>query len=81
MSLTFFGISRLTLRGSILHCSAYINYSPVYSPERMQVGFITLRGLVAQRPALRTDALQILLEMTTHPGLFWHSVSACLFAH
>jgi symplekin len=32
----------------------------------MQVGFITLRGLVNQRPAMRAEALNILLELTTH---------------
>ncbi|KIK09035.1 hypothetical protein K443DRAFT_672073 [Laccaria amethystina LaAM-08-1] len=37
------------------------------SPDRIQVGFTTLRGLVIQRPSLRDDALKILLELTTHP--------------
>ncbi|KAF9462864.1 Symplekin tight junction protein C terminal-domain-containing protein [Collybia nuda] len=37
------------------------------SPDRMQVGFTTLRGLVIQRPSMRTDALNVLLELTTHP--------------
>ncbi|KAJ7115848.1 Symplekin tight junction protein C terminal-domain-containing protein [Mycena epipterygia] len=36
------------------------------SPDRMQVGFVTLRGLVTQRPSMRTDALNVLLELTTH---------------
>ncbi|KAF8216368.1 Symplekin tight junction protein C terminal-domain-containing protein [Mycena galopus ATCC 62051] len=36
------------------------------SPERMQVGFVTLRGLVTQRPSMRGDALNVLLELTTH---------------
>ncbi|KAJ7066730.1 Symplekin tight junction protein C terminal-domain-containing protein [Mycena amicta] len=36
------------------------------SPEKLQVGFVTLRGLVIQRPSMRTDALTILLELTTH---------------
>jgi symplekin len=35
----------------------------------MQVGFTTLRGLVIQRPSMRADALNVLLELTTHPGL------------
>lgn len=35
----------------------------------MQVGFTTLRGLVIQRPSMRTNALNVLLELTTHPGL------------
>jgi symplekin len=40
------------------------------SPDRMQVGFSTLRGFVIQRPSLRTDSLNILLELTTHFGSF-----------
>ncbi|KAJ7449602.1 Symplekin tight junction protein C terminal-domain-containing protein [Mycena latifolia] len=36
------------------------------SPDRMQVGFVTLRGLVTQRPSMRSDALNVLLELTTH---------------
>ncbi|KAF8892079.1 Symplekin tight junction protein C terminal-domain-containing protein [Infundibulicybe gibba] len=36
------------------------------SPGRMQVGFTTLRGLVVQRPSMRVDALNVLLELTTH---------------
>ncbi|KAJ6518677.1 Symplekin tight junction protein C terminal-domain-containing protein [Mycena sanguinolenta] len=36
------------------------------SPDRMQVGFVTLRGLVTQRPSLRSEALNVLLELTTH---------------
>lgn len=43
----------------------------------MQVGFATLRGLVIQRPSLRDDALRILLELTTHPGL--HSSITFIF--
>ncbi|KAJ7733250.1 Symplekin tight junction protein C terminal-domain-containing protein [Mycena maculata] len=37
------------------------------SPDKMQVGFVTLRGLVTQRPSMRSDALKVLLELTTHP--------------
>lgn len=37
------------------------------SPERMQVGYSTLRGLVIQRPTMRSEALSVLLELTTHP--------------
>ncbi|KAJ7224372.1 Symplekin tight junction protein C terminal-domain-containing protein [Mycena pura] len=37
------------------------------SPEKIQVGFVTLRGLVTQRPSMRTDALNVLLDLTTHP--------------
>ncbi|KAJ7865668.1 hypothetical protein B0H13DRAFT_2670840, partial [Mycena leptocephala] len=36
------------------------------SPGRMQVGFVTLRGLVTQRPSMRSEALNVLLELTTH---------------
>ncbi|KAH9983897.1 Symplekin tight junction protein C terminal-domain-containing protein [Russula compacta] len=35
-------------------------------PDRMQVGFQTLRDFVTQRPTLRGDAITILLELTTH---------------
>ncbi|KAF9054369.1 Symplekin tight junction protein C terminal-domain-containing protein [Panaeolus papilionaceus] len=34
--------------------------------DRLQVGFLTLRGFVMQRPALRIEALNVLLELTTH---------------
>ncbi|KAF7309707.1 LIM-domain-containing protein [Mycena indigotica] len=37
------------------------------SPEKLQVGFVTLRGLVIQRPSMRAEALTVLLELTTHP--------------
>ncbi|KAL0576456.1 hypothetical protein V5O48_005531 [Marasmius crinis-equi] len=37
------------------------------SSDKMQVGFYTLRGIVTQRPALRAEALNVLLELTTHP--------------
>lgn len=36
----------------------------------MQVGFNTLRELVAVRPPMRMAALQVLLELTTHSGWF-----------
>ncbi|KAF8074984.1 Symplekin tight junction protein C terminal-domain-containing protein [Lyophyllum atratum] len=36
------------------------------SPDKMQVGFATLRGLVINRPSMRVDALMVLLELTTH---------------
>ena len=48
--------------------------SHLKSPDRMQVGFTTLRGLVIQRPSMRTSALNVLLELTTHPGLWNCSV-------
>lgn len=41
------------------------------SSDKVTIGFITLRGLVLQRPSLRTEALNILLELTTHPGEFY----------
>jgi symplekin len=37
----------------------------------MQVGFTTLREFVIQRPSLRADSLKVLLELTTHPGLYF----------
>lgn len=36
----------------------------------MPVGFNTLKGIVVQRPALRLEALTILLDLTTHPGWY-----------
>lgn len=33
----------------------------------MQVGFTTLRDFVTQRPTMRAEALNVLLELTTHP--------------
>ncbi|CDO73286.1 hypothetical protein BN946_scf185008.g48 [Trametes cinnabarina] len=36
-------------------------------PDRRQMGFAALRELVAQRPSLRTEAMTMLLELTTHP--------------
>ncbi|KAH9160770.1 Symplekin tight junction protein C terminal-domain-containing protein [Lactarius sanguifluus] len=36
-------------------------------PERMQIGFQTLRDFVTQRPTHRGEAMNILLELTTHP--------------
>ena len=37
----------------------------------MQVGFTTLRGLVIQRPSMRIEAMNVLFELSTHPGEFW----------
>lgn len=34
----------------------------------MQVGFTTLREFVSQRVPLRQQAMNILLDLTTHPG-------------
>lgn len=47
--------------------------------RRMQVGFTTLRELVAMRLPTRKAALAILLDMTTHPGApsFVRLSSAC----
>ncbi|KAI0820808.1 Symplekin tight junction protein C terminal-domain-containing protein [Trametes gibbosa] len=36
-------------------------------PDRRQMGFAALREFVAQRPSLRQDAMNMLLELTTHP--------------
>ncbi|RPD64406.1 hypothetical protein L226DRAFT_506092 [Lentinus tigrinus ALCF2SS1-7] len=36
-------------------------------PERRQMGFSALREFVAQRPSLRAEAMNMLLELTTHP--------------
>ncbi|KAI0629295.1 Symplekin tight junction protein C terminal-domain-containing protein [Trametes polyzona] len=35
--------------------------------DRRQMGFAALREFVAQRPSLRVDAMNMLLELTTHP--------------
>ena len=49
----------------------------------MQVGFTTLREFVSQRIPLRNQALKLLLDLTTHAGMFhrkvsWDSLTACL---
>jgi symplekin len=36
----------------------------------MQVGFTTLRGIAIQRPSLRLVALNMLLELTAHHGMY-----------
>ncbi|KAI0352302.1 hypothetical protein OH77DRAFT_1523357 [Trametes cingulata] len=36
-------------------------------PDRRQVGFAALREFVSQRPSLRGEAMNMLLELTTHP--------------
>jgi symplekin len=36
-------------------------------PDRMPIGFHTLRDVVVLRPPLRAEAMNILLELTTHP--------------
>ncbi|KAH9846038.1 Symplekin tight junction protein C terminal-domain-containing protein [Lenzites betulinus] len=36
-------------------------------PDRRQMGFAALREFVSQRPSLRQDAMNMLLELTTHP--------------
>lgn len=43
---------------------AYLTDSRIHS---MQVAFTTLRDFVMQRPTLRAEAMNILLELTTHP--------------
>jgi len=35
--------------------------------DKMHVGFTSLREFVVERPSLRSEALQVLLELTTHP--------------
>lgn len=32
------------------------------------VGFLTLRGYVTQRPSIRSEAIGVLLDLTTHPN-------------
>ena len=51
-------------------CVVVLNTLYILSTDRAHVGFATLRGYVAQRPSMRTDALNVLLELTTHPGSF-----------
>ncbi|KAI1796643.1 Symplekin tight junction protein C terminal-domain-containing protein [Ganoderma leucocontextum] len=36
-------------------------------PERRQMSFAALREFVSQRPSLRAEAMNMLLELTTHP--------------
>ncbi|KZV71528.1 hypothetical protein PENSPDRAFT_751633 [Peniophora sp. CONT] len=36
------------------------------TPQKMEVGFVTLRDFVNDRPTLRAEAMGILLELTTH---------------
>ncbi|KAH9888832.1 Symplekin tight junction protein C terminal-domain-containing protein [Cubamyces lactineus] len=36
-------------------------------PDRRQMGFAALREFVSQRPSLRPEAMNMLLELTTHP--------------
>ncbi|KIK99799.1 hypothetical protein PAXRUDRAFT_822333 [Paxillus rubicundulus Ve08.2h10] len=36
-------------------------------PEKMHVGFTSLREFVLERPSFRTEALRVLLDLTTHP--------------
>lgn len=37
--------------------------------NRMHVGFTSLREFVLERPSLRVEALRVLLDLTTHPGM------------
>jgi hypothetical protein len=55
----------------------------ILSTDRAHVGFATLRGYVAQRPSMRTDALNVLLELTTHSGSFsLHLfIGCCMTSH
>lgn len=43
-------------------------HNSVRAINRMHVGFTSLREFVLERPSLRAEALQVLLELTTHPG-------------
>ncbi|KAF9221332.1 hypothetical protein BS17DRAFT_785211 [Gyrodon lividus] len=36
-------------------------------PEKMHVGFTSLREFVLERPSFRAEALRVLLDLTTHP--------------
>ncbi|KAH7890752.1 Symplekin tight junction protein C terminal-domain-containing protein [Phlebopus sp. FC_14] len=36
-------------------------------PEKMHIGFTSLREFVLERPTLRAEALRVLLDLTTHP--------------
>ena len=54
----------------------------ISSSDKVTIGFITLRGLVLQRPSLRTEALNTLLELTTHPGKgIQHSIIITVNVH
>ena len=46
----------------------------------MQVGFTTLREFVSQKQLLRERAMQILLDLTTHPGTLLFTYN-CLCTH
>lgn len=41
-----------------------------YTTFRRQVGFAALKEFVTQRPSLRSEAMNMLLELTTHPGKY-----------
>lgn len=49
--------------------------------DRMHVGFTSLREFVLERPSLRAEALRVLLDLTTHPGMAIMSVMPVLDAH
>ena len=56
-----------------------VKHAYVLSTDRAHVGFATLRGYVAQRPSMRTDALNVLLELTTHSGSFFSFIYKLLY--
>jgi symplekin len=60
--------SRLVIPCEDMCCC--VKHAYILSTDRAHVGFATLRGYVAQRPSMRTDALNVLLELTTHSGSF-----------
>jgi hypothetical protein len=64
-------------------CVVVLKHAYILSTDRAHVGFATLRGYVAQRPLMRTDALNVLLELTTHPGSFsFHLfIGCCMTSH
>ena len=54
MSHSYSGVCLMT---ALVHC------------VRMHVGFTSLREFVLERPSLRAEALRVLLDLTTHPGM------------
>jgi hypothetical protein len=47
----------------------------------MHVGFTSLREFVLERPSFRTEALRVLLDLTTHPGRVVQWLSLVIDAH
>lgn len=61
-----YAISPLTLISTFIR--VFLLHNSVRAINRMHVGFTSLREFVLERPSLRAEALQVLLELTTHPG-------------